>query len=365
MTTMCATSSARHAPSHPSLNIALSGYGYAGKTFHAPLIDATPGLTLHTIVSRRVDEVRSERPDCQIVPDLSQALADQAIDLVVIACPNELHFSQARDTLLSGKHVIVDKPFTTTRDEALRLHALAGETHRVLSVFHNRRWDSDFLALRALLADGVLGRISRFESRFDRFRPQTRQRWREEDRPGAGLWYDLGAHLVDQALLLFGLPLTVHGVLLRQREGAQIDDFFDVRLRYADFTADLQAGCLVPGGSPRLTVHGSQASYVKYGLDTQEGALKQGVSPNEPGFGLDPQPATLWLANGDTPQTVTPVTPAGQYTAYYAAVRDAVLGKGPVPVTALEAARVIQVIEAVEQSHRERREIPLASDSLI
>ncbi|TDR77765.1 oxidoreductase [Paludibacterium purpuratum] len=351
-------------PSPAPLNVALSGYGYAGKTFHAPLIDATPGLALHTIVSRRADAVLAERPDCRVVPDLAQALADPSIDLVVIASPNELHFPQARDALLAGKHVVVDKPFTTKLDEALRLNALASETRQVLSVFHNRRWDSDFLALSALLADGALGRISRFESRFDRYRPQTRQRWREEDRPGAGLWYDLGAHLVDQVLHLFGLPQAVHGTLLRQREGAQVDDFFDVRLRYADFVADLQASCLAPGGSPRLTVHGSKASYVKHGLDTQEGALKQGIAPDSPGFGADAQPAVLWLANGDTPQAVYPVTASGQYVAYYAAVRDAVLGKGPNPVTALEAARVIQVIEAVAQSHRESREIALSAEAL-
>ncbi|MBV8649777.1 oxidoreductase [Paludibacterium sp.] len=343
----------------PTLNVALSGYGYAGKTFHAPLIDATPGLKLHTLVSRRGDEIRAERPDCQIVPTLEQALADPAIDLVVIASPNELHFSQARDALLAGKHVVIDKPFTTTLDEALRLHALANQVHRVLSAFHNRRWDSDFLTLRALLADGTLGRISRFESRFDRYRPQIRQRWREEDRPGAGLWFDLGAHLVDQALLLFGMPQAVHGILQRQRDGSQVDDFFDVRLRYPNFVADLQASCLVVGGSPRLTVHGSKASFIKHGLDTQEGALKQGILPTAPDFGIDTQPAELWLAGEEPPQSARPVIATGNYVAYYAAVRDAIHGTGANPVTALEAARVIQVIEAVVQSQCEGCEVAL------
>ncbi|BEV73853.1 MULTISPECIES: oxidoreductase [unclassified Paludibacterium] len=346
-------------PTPPTLNVALSGYGYAGKTFHAPLISATPGLTLHTIVSRREQEVKAERPGSQVVPHLEQALHDPAIDLVVIASPNELHFPQARAALLAGKHVVVDKPFTTTLDEALRLHALAGETQRLLSVFHNRRWDSDFLALRTLLEQDTLGRISRFESRFDRYRPQTRQRWREEDRPGAGLWYDLGAHLVDQAIHLFGLPLAVHGMLLRQREGAQVDDCFDVRLRYPDFVASLQAGCLVPGGSPRLTVHGSRASYVKYGMDTQEAALKQGQTPDSESFGVDGQTALLWQADGDSASETRLTTPRGRYVDYYTAVRQAILGHGPNPVTALEAAQVIQVIEAVQVSQREGREVTL------
>jgi predicted dehydrogenase len=205
-----------------SLNVALAGYGYAGKTFHAPLIAATPGLTLHTVVSSNPDKVLADFPAIRIRPDLAAAVADPEIDLVVVATPNELHARQAHQALEGGKHVVVDKPFTLTVKEAKAVIGHAATANRLLSVFHNRRWDADFLTLQRLIGEGTLGTVRQFTSHYDRFRPIVRDRWRERDEPGAGIWYDLAPHLIDQALMLFGLPEAISADIQKQRVGGRL-----------------------------------------------------------------------------------------------------------------------------------------------
>ena len=342
-----------------TLNVALAGFGYAGKTFHAPLITCTPGLHLHTMISRRPDAVHPHYPMARVVADLSSALDDPAIDMVVIASPNDVHYPQASAALAAGRHVVVDKPFTTTLAEATQLQAQAERTGNVLSVFHNRRWDADFLAIAPLIKQQAFGQISHFESRLDRYRPQPRQRWREEDRPGGGLWFDLGPHLLDQALCLFGMPEAVQGHLLSQRQGANVNDCFDVRLCYPGFLASLHASCLVPGPSPRFIIHGSQASLIKWGVDPQEHALQQGIAPDTLNFGKDPQPATFWQAEGDKVRESTLESPAGSHITFYQQVRAAILGLAPNPVTAAQAIDVMRVLECVAQSAAQGQQISL------
>ncbi|KMN76342.1 oxidoreductase [Chromobacterium sp. LK11] len=346
------------------LNVALVGYGYAGKTFHAPLIAATPELRLAAVVSSRPDAVRADWPQASVLAGLEQALADPAIDMVVIASPNSLHYPQARASLLAGKHVVVDKPFTVTQAEARELCRMAERPGSpLLSVFHNRRWDADFLALKDLLGSGELGALSHFESHFDRYRPQVRARWRELDQPGAGLWYDLGPHLIDQALQLLGWPQTVYASLSKQRVGAQAADYFHVQLAYAGHQAVLHASCLVSGGAPRFSLHGSLASYVKFGLDGQEDYLKRGGRPGEEGWGVDLAPGVLYRQRDDEELRESRPAPLGDYREYYRAAARAARGLGANPVTAREAWRVMALLELGERSAREGRRLfclPLA-----
>jgi len=342
--------------------VALIGYGYAGRTFHAPLIAATPGLELRMVASSDAGKVHADLPQVEVLADPLRAIADPRIDLVVIATPNDTHAPLARAALDAGRHVVVDKPFTTTLAEARALAALAARQRRLLSVFHNRRWDSDFLAVRQAIAAGTIGEVVHFESHFDRFRPQVRARWREQAVPGGGLWFDLGPHLVDQALQLFGLPDRVSANFAVQREGGQSDDWAHVLLDYGARRAILHGAMLVAGGSARFTVHGTRGSLVKPKLDRQEAQLLRGLRPGDAGWGEDDD-ALLVYDGGDAPPRCVP-TPAGDQACYYAALRDALDGRGDNPVTPLQAVAAMAVLETAAHSAREGRTLalPLTAD---
>jgi predicted dehydrogenase len=328
-----------------SLNVALVGYGYVGKTFHAPLIAATPGLVLHTIVSSKPDAVRADFPSVKVHPDLAAALADPGVELVVIATPNALHAPQAHQALEAGKHIVVDKPFTLTVDEAQGVIAHAKTANRLLSVFHNRRWDADFLTLQRLMGDGTLGKIRQFNSHYDRFRPTIRDRWREQDVPGAGTWYDLAPHLIDQALVLFGQPDGISADIQKQREGAKAPDYFHAVLFYQDLRVILHSSCLVADSRFRFAAHGTRGSLVKQGLDRQEDALKAGRTPGDIGWGKDDGAAVLTLAGeGDSVHTAPLMLDAGDYRQFYRGVRDAIAGTGANPVPGEQALKVMKLI---------------------
>ncbi len=336
------------------VRVALLGYGFAGRTFHAPLIRAVSGLELRVVASRQAEAVRAALPDATVVASAGDAATHPDVDLVVIATPNAAHAPLAEAALRAGKHVVVDKPFTVTLAEARALCALADARGRVLSVFHNRRWDSDFLALRELLADGTLGRMTHVESRFDRFRPEVRPRWREQALPGAGVWQDLGPHLVDQALQLFGLPDKVHALLARHRDGAQVDDWCQVTLVYPRRHVVLQASMLVAGGMPRFAVHGTKGSWLKYGMDSQEEQLRAERRPGSADWGMDPSPGLLWT--GDSRNGTPTVAPRGDYLHYYSALLARLTGSGSSPVTATQALAVVSVMEAAVRAAESGRE---------
>ncbi|HWQ08012.1 MAG TPA: oxidoreductase, partial [Holophaga sp.] len=251
------------------LNVGIVGYGYASATFHAPLVARTRGLKLAAVASHDAAKVRRDWPDIPVEPTPEALFSRANLDLVVIATPNDTHHDLASRALAAGKHVVVDKPFTVTLGEAEALKAQAEAAGLTLSVFHNRRWDSDFLTLREVLAEGALGRIVHVESHFDRYRPVVRDRWRERAGSGTGLWYDLGPHLLDQALLLFGRPEGFTLDLAVQREGAVVDDWFHAVLRYGPLRVVLHAACLTPEPAPRFTVHGERGTFIKRGLDPQ------------------------------------------------------------------------------------------------
>lgn len=340
------------------IGVAVVGYGSASRVFHIPLLQTVPGLALRAIVSSRPDVVHAALPGIRVLPDLAAACADAAIDLVILPTPNATHAALAAQALAAGKHVVVDKPFTVTVAEARGLVELAQARGRVVSVFQNRRWDADFLTLRRLLAAGSVGRPVHLESRFDRFRPEVPDRWRDRAGSGSGLWYDLGPHLVDQALQLFGPPRAIFLDLAAQRDGAVTDDRFHALLRYDRLRVVLHASTLAVAATPRFELHGTSGSYLKYGLDAQEEALKAGGTPGAPGWGVDPLSGTLTTAAGSVPVANL----AGDYRQYYLALRDAVRGDGPNAVPPSEALAVMTVLERGRQSDEARRELPLDLD---
>lgn len=339
-----------------SLQVALVGYGLAGRHFHAPLIAAVDGLHLHTVVSRAPARVHADLPDVRVVDTPQAAFADPAIDLLVLASPTATHAPLACEALAAGRHVVVDKPLATDLAGAEAVTAAAARADRIVSVFHNRRWDADFLALRALVDAGTLGTVSEVHSHFDRFRPTVPDRWRERAGPGAGLWLDLGPHLVDQMLQLFGRPDAVQADFAAQRDGAEVEDWFHVVLHFGRMRAVLHAGALVPGAGRRFAVHGDRGSWFKSGLDPQEAMLRSGGRPGAPGWGEDPSPGRLLSVDATgTVQASPSPAPPGDWRRYYAGLRDALLRDTPPPVTADEALDVMRVLQAAHDSAAEGR----------
>ncbi|EKS6727510.1 oxidoreductase [Enterobacter mori] len=330
-----------------TINIALIGYGFVGKTFHAPLLQSVDGLKLAVVSSRDEEKVKRDLPDVQVVATPEEAIQHPDVDLVVIASPNATHAPLAALALNAGKHVVVDKPFTLDMQEARDLIALADEKQRLLSVFHNRRWDSDFLGIKQVIEEDRLGKVKLFESHIDRFRPEVRVRWREQNVPGSGLWFDLGPHLIDQTLQLFGLPQSVQGNIATLRDGAEINDWAHVVLNYPEHKVILHASMLVAGGTSRFTVHGDKASVVKARIDQQEAQLLAGVIPGSESWGEDSDDMVLFDAAGDATRLKTP---KGDQRQYYINVRDALTGKIENPVNPVEALAVMAVLEAAVRS---------------
>lgn len=326
-----------------AVRVGLVGYGYAGKTFHAPLVASVPGLRLTVVGSSQAEVVKTLYP-AVVVCSAMEAATHPEVDLVVIASPNETHFGLAAAALRAGKHVVVDKPFTVTLAEARSLVEIAGQQQRILSVFHNRRWESEILAAKEMLASGVLGEVSHYECHMDRFRPMVRRRWREDPGPGAGLWFDLGPHLIDQALYLFGLPDSVNASFAALREGGLTDDWAHVQLNYKRLRVVLHASLLVSGGGPRSVLHGTRGSWAKFGADVQEGQLRSGMLPGDPAFGYDASPGVVYDGASGTRREVP--SPRGDQRGFYAAMRDAVRGVGAPPVAARDAVAVMAVLEA-------------------
>ncbi|EFL25761.1 oxidoreductase family, NAD-binding Rossmann fold domain protein [Streptomyces himastatinicus ATCC 53653] len=351
-----------------TLRAGLIGYGLAGSVFHAPLIAAADGLALDTVVTaspERQQQVRDEHPGVRIAASADELWARAGeLDLIVIASPNRTHVPLARAALEAGLPVVVDKPLAATAAEAEELAALAEARGLLLSAFQNRRWDNDFLTLRKLLADGALGEVLRFESRFERWRPQLKGGWRESGDPAeiGGLLYDLGSHLVDQALTLFGPAVSVYAEVDVRRAGAEADDDTFIAITHANgVRSHLWMSAITAQLGPRFRVLGSEAGYVKYGLDPQEAALREGLRPTESGaWGAEPETAWGRLGAGESPLTGggRPVpTVRGDYPAYYAAIATALRDGTPPPVTAAEAAAALRVLEAARVSATEGRTV--------
>lgn len=359
-----------------TVQVALIGYGNAAKIFHAPLIAGVPGLQLACVCSSRPEAVHADWPEVRVVATPAEVFSDASIAVVVIATPNDSHYPLALAALRAGKHVVVDKPCTVTLADTEHLLVVAAQHGRVLTVFQNRRLDSDFLALQQVLASGELGRVVQVDSHFDRYRPVVPSRWREEDLPGSGLWFDLGAHLVDQALVLWGMPDAIQVDLACLRDGSEVNDWFHAVLRYdtahAGLRVMLHASTLVADGGPRWAVHGTTGSFTKFGLDPQEDALKTGQRPHCDAlaeWGQDAQPGTL-LKMTTLPGVAMPVSvrreapnPHGNHLAYYVNLREHLAGRANLLVTPDQVRAVMRVLTVGEQSAVQRRVMALGVES--
>lgn len=338
------------------LNVGLIGFGLAGRAFHAPLIAVTPGLRLATVVTSRAEEVASLHPDSQVVASTEVLLADPAIDLVVVATPNDSHAPLARAALETGKHVVVDKPFALSTEAARDLTALAQARGRMLTVFHNRRWDADFRTVEQLLTARTLGEVQLAELRWDRFRPAIKQGWRETPRPGAGLLADLGPHLIDQAIRLFGLPEALSADIASQRPEAAVDDYFELTLYYGSRRVRVGAASLVAAARPRFALHGTRGSFVKHGIDPQEAVLRAGGSPADPGYGVEQETAWGTLVDAEAREQRV-ASAAGTWPAFYEQVAAAITNGAAPPVDPADAIAGLELIACAYQSAREGRRI--------
>ncbi|MEI7026851.1 Gfo/Idh/MocA family oxidoreductase [Paenibacillus sp. y28] len=330
------------------LKVGLIGFGLGGKVFHAPMITAVPGLKLAKVVERRGKSSQELYPDVEVVTSIEELLVAPEIEVVVVATPSTYHYEAAKAALLAGKHVVVEKPFTTTTEEAGELIALAREKGLHLFPYQNRRWDGDFLTVRRILEQGIIGRLVEYEARWDRYTPQLQSSpWKELDAPGTGLLYDLGAHLIDQALCLFGRPQTVTGDLRSLRDGGQAVDYFDVTLGYEHVKVSLKSSRLARIQAPRFTLHGTLGSYIKYGIDPQEEMLKQGLTPLSPGWALEPEAGwgMLHTEKEGLGFQGKVATVTGGYEHFYQNVYDVIVHGTEQAVKAEEARDLIRVVE--------------------
>ena len=305
--------------------VGLIGYGYAARTFHAPMITATPGLELVAVASSRAADVHADHPGVDVV-DADGLIGRDDVDLVVIASPNDTHRPLAEAALRAAHHVVVDKPFTLSLPDARAILATADRCRRIVSVFQNRRWDSDYLGIKQVIDGGLIGEVAHFESHIDRYRPNPRDRWRENPGPGAGLWFDLGPHLADQALQLFGLPEAVTADLASLSAGSRTDDWAHVILDYPQRRVVLHASMLAAGAYTRFVAHGTAGTVVKHGSDIQEDQLKTGVAPGAPGWCEDPDDMLLYDAAG---RQQSPLTPPGNQLQRHRELTLAMTADGP------------------------------------
>ena len=342
------------------LQVGLVGYGLGGSAFHAPLIAATPGLHLAAVVTRdagRRAEVERRYPDARVLPDVDAlwAAADQ-FDLVVVSAPNVTHVPYARAALQAGLHVVVDKPFAPSATEARAVGAFAERVSRLAIPFQNRRWDGDFLTVQSLLRDDAVGTVHRFESRFERLRATAKPGWTADGAAerAEGIVYDIGSHLIDQALTLFGSASEVYAELSRRHPDVKVEDEAFISIRHAGgVRSHLHVSAVAAQPGPRMSLWGSRAAYVKHGLDGQETALRAGGIPGSSGWGAEPR--ELWGSLG-TPDDRRPVpTEPGAYQAFYAGVERAIRTGAAPPVSISDAIAYLDVIEAAYRSARERR----------
>jgi predicted dehydrogenase len=341
------------------IRVGLVGFGLGGRVFHGPLISSVEGLELAAVVERSSEKAAERYPGIRTYRSVEAMLADGSLGLIVVTTPSGTHFEIARQLLKAGRNVVVDKPMAVRSAEIAELMELAAGKGVLLAPFHNRRWDSDFRTVRKLLGEGSLGRLVHFESTLDRWRRATRVAWKDDAAEGGGNLLDLGSHLADQALALFGRPEAVGAEVVREREGEGADDAFTLRLRYPGLEVTLAANSLGLLARPRFHLRGTKGNFWKWGVDPQEAALNKVTRIEDAAWGWEAQ--SEWgvlcveAGEGAAREAVEPV--GGDYRLFYAGVREALLGRGPAPVTALDAWRVARLLEWARESSGERREI--------
>ena len=350
------------------IGVGVIGFGLAARVFHAPFVTAVPGLKLVSLVQRTGDEAGKAYPSARVVRSVDELLSDAAIQLVVVATPNETHFALAKQALEAGRHVVIDKPFAGTSAEAGELLEIARQKGVLVCPFHNRRWDGDFLTVKKVLAEGSLGRLVTFESHFDRYRPILREgTWKEAGGEANGLLMDLGPHLVDQAVALFGMPKTVTASVRMDRDNSRIEDAFDIVLGYDKLLASCRSSMLACDNSSRFLLHGTAGSFRKEGLDQQEPRIVAGAKVPPMGDAVKwlEEDESMWgtltvAPKLDEPATLVKTkvkTEMGDYRCFYANVRDAVLRQAELMVPSEEGFTVVRLLELARQSSSEGRTV--------
>ena len=341
------------------INVALCSYGMSGQIFHGPLLEAHRGFKIIKILERTKDLSRDKHPSSETVRRFSSILTDPDVELVIVNTPDHLHYEMTREALQAGKHVVVEKPFTLKSSHADELTNLAGKKGVVLTVFQNRRWDGDFLTVREIIEKGKLGRLVEFESHFDRYRNYLQDSWKDSGTEGTGTLYNLGSHLIDQALRLFGMPERIFCDSRMLRDGATTDDSFDLFLHYPGVKCLLRSSYLVGEPGPRFILHGTEGSYLKWGIDPQEEAMKLGAVPGSDNWGVEPESAWGRINtefSGSRLEGSYRTIP-GNYLAFYDNLYDVIRKRTEPEVTPAQAKDVVRIIEAAYESSSQGRVI--------
>jgi scyllo-inositol 2-dehydrogenase (NADP+) len=345
-----------------TINVALASYGMSGEIFHAPLLDAHKGFNLYKILERTKNRSHDRYPSANIVRSYEEILTDDKIDLIIVNTPDHYHHEMALQAIKANKHVIVEKPFTLKVQEANELISLSKTTGRLLSVFQNRRWDGDFLTVKKIIDEGLLGRLVEYEAHFDRYRNYLqKESWKEQAASGSGTIYNLGSHLIDQVLVLFGMPEAVFADIRSLRHGAEVDDTFTLLFKYPEIKVTLKVSYLVREPGPKFSLHGTHGSFLKWGIDPQEEDLKSGKDPRSPEWGKEPEEYWGILnteINGHRYNGKYETLP-GNYLVYYDDIYDAISNNKKPSVTAEQGRDVIRVIEAARESSKTRKEVKL------
>ncbi|MBY8911394.1 oxidoreductase [Bacillus sp. YC2] len=346
-----------------TIQVGLLGYGLSGSVFHAPLLDVLDDYHIKKVMTSRTNEVKRDLPGAEAVRTIEEITGDPDIDLVIVTTPSGMHYESAMKCLLAGKHVVVEKPMTATAAEAEELKKTAEDKGVLLSVYHNRRWDNDFLTIQKLVQDGSLKDIHTYHVSYDQYKPEVQKKWREKSGSATGTLYDLGSHIIDQALCLFGMPEAVTAHVMEQRENSETADYFHVTLHYGKLQAVLHSGSMNAASGPRYQIHGKHSSFIKYGTDGQESALLAGKKPVDDSWGADDPDyfGKLTIAEEDRRNTETIPSLHGSYLTYYKLLADSIQKEKPLPVTAEEGIHVIRVIEAAMKSSEQKRTVILES----
>ncbi|MGN1400903.1 MAG: oxidoreductase [Bacillus sp. (in: firmicutes)] len=336
------------------IKTAILGFGLSGSRFHAPFIEALEEFELTAIVARNLEKVKESKPDIPVYDTIDLLLEKQPeVELIILSTPTPTHFDLAKKAIMAGKHVIVEKPFVVTEQEGEQLISLAEQYQVVLTVYQNRRWDGDFMTVKQLIDSNRLGSIHTVEMNWDRYRKEVRDRWKEANIPGGGIFYDMAPHMLDQALQLFGFPKSIYGNMQAQRDGSKTTDYYHVVLEYPFGTVLIRGGSLVSAATPRFVLHGTEGSYVAFGVDPQESQLSAGMSPNDEGF-AKPDPArTSTITNPDGTQEHLDIQ-QGDYRTFFRQMARAIRNGEQPPVQPTDGVQIIRLIEAGIRSSEEK-----------
>jgi scyllo-inositol 2-dehydrogenase (NADP+) len=347
---------------HRKIVVGIASFGMSGKVFHGPLLGNHEHFVLKRIIERSSNEAHALYPNAIVSGSFEDLLKDDEIEVVVVNTPDKSHYALARTAIGAGKHVIVEKPITQTVEQGEELIALARDQRVMLTVFQNRRWDGDFMTVQDVVRKNLLGPLVDFESHYDRYRYGIQSgSWKERADSGAGVLYNLGAHMIDQVLMLFGLPEAVTALVRQVRTRTEVDDWYDIKLHYPGMVATTKCSYLVREPGPRYILHGTLGSFIKHGLDPQEEALNQGQVPGSAGWGKESQEwwGTLNTEVNGLQRRVVVESKAGNYSAFYDNVYDCIVHRTNPPVNPEDSVNVIRIIEAAKRSNQERRTIVL------